>query len=278
MIVDLHSHSTASDGTLTPTALLDHAKQHGVNMLALTDHDEIAGLAAANQIATRHGIRLINGVEISVTWRGRTLHVLGLGIDPQHPDLVAGLKTLRDSRKDRAIRIADALSRHGIPDSLEGAQRYATERVLSRTHFARFLVESGRAKDMKTVFKKFLVRGKPGYTPHTWAPLEQAVGWIRASGGDAVIAHPGRYGLGCTLLDALFDEFKALGGAGLEVISGSHTAEHATRFAAYCARFEFVASAGSDYHGPENAYLDLGRLPPLPPGCVPIWSRWLKTA
>lgn len=247
-------------------------------MLALTDHDEIAGLVPANQVAAQHGIQLINGVEISVTWRGRTLHILGLGIDPAHPELVAGLKALRESRIDRAVRIADALNRHGISGSLEGAQRYASERVLSRTHFARFLMESGRAKDMKTVFKKFLVRGKPGYTPHTWASLDQAIGWIRASGGEAIIAHPGRYGLGCTLLDALFDEFKALGGAGLEVVSGSHTAEHVTRFAAYCTRFEFVASAGSDYHGPENAYLDLGRLPPLPTGCVPIWSRWLKAA
>lgn len=273
--IDLHSHSTVSDGVLSPARLLEHAASRGVDVLALTDHDDIAGLEEAHDAARQNDIILINGVEISVTWRGRTLHIIGLGIDPEYPPLINGLEKIREGRMERAQGIASQLEKSGIYGSLEGARTYAGEsRLIGRMHFARFLVDQGHAKNVKTVFKKFLVKGKPGYVSHIWAPLSEAISWIRGSGGQAVIAHPARYGLGSTLLEQLLHEFCELGGMGIEVVSSSHTPEQIRQFARLAIRMNLFASCGSDYHGPEESYFDLGGLPALPPECIPIWSEW----
>ena len=272
--VDLHSHSTISDGLMTPSDLVRHAASQGVQVLALTDHDDVAGIAEARAAATQSDIILIAGTEISVTWRNRTLHILGLRIDPQHPDLQQGLARIRESRFTRAQRIADELDKIGIRDSLAGAQKYVTEGSISRTHFARFLIAQGHAKDMKTVFKRYLIKGKPGYVPHLWASLEEALGWIIAAGGLPVVAHPGRYDLGRTLLNDLFSEFKQLGGAGLEVVTGSHHPDQYGQFAELARQHGLLSSRGSDYHGPGHGYLSMGRLPDLPSHCQPVWRDW----
>ena len=272
--VDLHSHSTISDGLMTPTALVCHAAKQGVQVLSLTDHDDVAGIAEARMAAAQNNITLIAGTEISVTWRNRTLHILGLRIDPQHLPLQQGLAQIRESRYARAQGIANELSKIDIANSLEGAQAYATKGVISRTHFARFLIAQGHAKDMKTVFKRYLVKGKPGYVPHLWVSLEQALAWILGAGGLPVIAHPGRYDLGRTLMHQLLDEFKRGGGAGIEVVSGSHHPDQYGQFADLAQQYALLSSRGSDYHGPGHSYMDMGRLPDLPSRCQPVWHDW----
>lgn len=273
--VDLHSHSTTSDGLLTPTELVRLAAVQGIRMLALTDHDDVDGLGEAREAALEVGICLINGTEISTTWHKRGVHVVGLHFDPACPELLHGLEAIRFGRIERARRMAGELEKIGISGSLEGAYRHAgNERIIGRAHFARFLVEQGHAKDVKTVFKKFLVKGKPGYVSHQWAEMTEAIAWIKAGGGVAVLAHPGRYDLGKTNMRELFNDFKEAGGGGVEVVSGSHTREQYEEFAAYAHEFDLLASCGSDYHGPGENYLDLGRLPELPPGCHPVWADW----
>ena len=244
-------------------------------MLALTDHDELSGLAEAAEAANEAGIRLVAGVEISVSWAGRTVHVVGLSVDPLNPVLIDGLRANRSGRLERAQRMADSLAGVGIPGALHGARLLASNpELISRTHFARFLVASGRVKDIKTVFKKFLVRGKPGYVPHQWASLADAVGWIRQAGGVAVLAHPGRYEMGKEKMSLLFEEFKAVGGTAVEVVTGSHTADQVPIYADYACRYGLRASAGSDFHAPGEGGRELGRLQPLPSGCVPVWLNW----
>ncbi len=272
---DLHSHSTQSDGTLTPEALVRRARVQGVDVLALTDHDVTDGLAEAAVTAVEVGLRLISGVEISVTWSGVTFHIVGLNVDPEHVGLQAGLAKLRAIRTGRGEEIARRLEKHGIEGALTGAQAFATGPILSRTHFARFLVEAGYAKDMRKVFKKFLVHNRPGYVPGDWATLEEAVGWIRDAGGQAVIAHPARYRISATRLRQFIDAFKDCGGVGIEVVSGSHSAGDIAGMAQYAKRYELLASCGSDYHGPEQSWQELGRPMPLPEGCVPIWKEWV---
>ena len=273
--IDLHCHSSISDGVLTPTQLVERAKFRGVETLALTDHDDIAGLTEAQKAAKDNHIELINGVEISVSWRGRTLHILGLAIDPKYTPLVEGLATLRAGRLSRAKRIADELKKIGIHDSLEGAYAYVgNQGIIGRTHFARFLSEQGHAKDVKSVFKKYVVKGKPGYTPHQWAELSDAIDWIRGSGGQAVIAHPGRYDLGKNVMQDLLNEFRALGGHGLEVISPSHTLEQVNFYAQHARTMQLAVSCESDFHGPNESYYDLGQLPNIPADCTPIWYNW----
>ncbi len=273
--IDLHCHSTVSDGLLTPAQLVEHAAVRGVDVLALTDHDDIGGLEEAHRVAAEKNITLINGVEISVNWRGQTLHIVGLNIDPAHLQLVHGLNSIRDGRTVRARKIAAQLDKFGIHGSLEGAYAHAGEgRLIGRTHFARFLVQQGYAKDVKSVFKKYLVKGKPGYASHQWAPLSDAVAWIRSSGGRAVIAHPARYKLGKNALDELLLEFLALGGEAIEVITASHTPEQSLLFARHSQRMGLLASRGSDFHGPGESYFDLGRMPELPPNCTPVWHDW----
>ena len=275
--IDLHCHSTVSDGLLTPTQLVERAATRGVNMLALTDHDDVGGLGEARRAANEKNIIFINGVEISVTWRNRTLHIVGLDVDPSYLPLVQGLEIIRSGRVSRASNIAAQLDKFGIQGSLEGAYYYAGEGgLIGRTHFARFLAEQGYAKNVKSVFKKFLVKGKPGYVSHEWAPLSDAVDWICGSGGRAVIAHPARYKLGKELLDELLFEFRALGGSAIEVITASHTPEQALLFAHHANRMGLLASRGSDFHGPRESYFDLGQMPEIPVDCTPVWHDWNK--
>jgi predicted metal-dependent phosphoesterase TrpH len=273
LTVDLHSHSTHSDGLLAPAELAARAVAQGVTLYALTDHDELSGLAEARGVAETHGMRFIDGVEISVTWGAETLHIVGLNINPAHSEIAEGLRTVRAGRHVRAERIAADLERVGIAGALEGARRYARNAdLLSRAHFARYMVERGDVKDTQTAFKRYLTPGKPGYVAHQWATLPQAVQWIHAAGGAAVIAHPGRYKLNNRENEALLGEFRDLGGAAVEVVTGSHTTDEYATWARYAQRFGLKASAGSDFHGPGESYLDLGKLPDLPYGLVPVWA------
>jgi predicted metal-dependent phosphoesterase TrpH len=272
---DLHCHSTHSDGLLAPAELVRRAAERRVDVLALTDHDEVSGLAEALSEACELGVRLIEGVEVSVTWRNLTLHVLGLRIDPECAVLRDGLATIRVGRTGRARRIGDALAAAGVPEAYEGARRYVTsERLISRTHFARFLVDAGHAREMKDVFKRFLVPGKPGHVAHDWAGLPDAIGWIRAAGGQAVLAHAGRYKLSATGLRELLAEFCDAGGDGIEVLSPSHSAAQVEEFARHARKLGLLASSGSDYHGAGESYVDLGDMPPLPVGLTPVWQSW----
>ncbi|GMQ89381.1 MAG: PHP domain-containing protein [Gammaproteobacteria bacterium] len=268
---DLHSHSTASDGTLSPAALLEKAGAAGLDVLALTDHDTLEGVAEARQAAAELDLELIPGVEISVTWKAMTLHVLGLNVDPDNRALLEGLQDTRVTRDQRAQQIGHKLTKAGIPDALEGACRHARGKVLSRTHFAHFLIETGRAASLQDVFKNFLVKGKPGYVRGEWASMEQALGWIRGAGGLPVIAHPARYRLTRSKLRTLVGEFREAGGVGLEVVSGSHNKDETLHMAAVSREHSLFASCGSDYHGPEKPWVELGRLRSFPDGCAPIW-------
>ncbi len=274
-VYDLHCHSTASDGVLSPRALVERAASMGVQVLALTDHDELRGLDEARVVAEALGIRLVMGVEISVSWAGHSVHIVGLNFDSEDPILAGGLARNRGGRAERARRMAEELARLGIHGALDGAYKFADNQdLIGRTHFARFLVERGLVKDVKTVFKKYLVKGKPGYVPHQWASLEEALVWIRAAGGQAVIAHPGRYQMGREKMRLLLSEFKHLGGDAIEVVTGSHTPDQVPVFAELAAEFDLLASVGSDFHAPGEGGRELGRLPPLPPRCRPLWSAW----
>lgn len=274
MIYDLHSHSTASDGALTPTQLIERAVAQEVDVLALTDHDGTEGIEEAINAAQHHELTLIAGVEVSVSWRGQTIHIVGLNVDVDNDALQQGLTTLRDYRVGRARRIAEKLDKAGIPGALEGAAAYASETMVGRMHFAQFLVEKGYAKDTKDVFKRFLVRNKPGYVPADWTGLQDAVDWITGAGGQAVIAHPGRYRLTRTKLRRLIEDFKSFGGVGLEVASGSQHPDEVTQMARLTEEFDLLASCGSDFHSPEQHWTELGRVLPLPSSVTPIWSVW----
>jgi predicted metal-dependent phosphoesterase TrpH len=272
---DLHSHSTRSDGLLSPADLVRRAAQRGVDVLALTDHDELAGLEEASEAARESGLRLIAGSELSVSWRDITLHILGLGIDPACPTLREGLAAIRSGRTDRARRIAAGLADAGIEDAYEGALSFVTsESLISRTHFARFLVDTGHVRDMKDVFRHFLVKGKPGYVDHEWTPMTQAITWIHAAGGLAVVAHPGRYKVSAAGMRELLSEFRDSRGDGIEVLSPSHSGAQVEEFARHARTFGFLASSGSDYHGPGESWVDLGDMPPLPVGVEPVWKNW----
>jgi predicted metal-dependent phosphoesterase TrpH len=269
---DLHSHSLASDGTLSPEELLRAAHAAGVQVLALTDHDTTEGLGAAHRCAAELGLQLVPGVEISVTWQAQTIHVLGLGIDAGSAVLQEGLLQLREFRNWRAEEIDRRLARAGIGGALSGARAYSHGSIVSRTHFARYMVEQGHAGSVREVFKRFLVHNKPGYVPGEWSTLENALCWIHAAGGIGVIAHPARYGMTAGKLRRLIGEFREAGGLGMEVVSGSHTRDHAAAMAALCRNERLLASCGSDYHGPENCWIRLGELPALPAGCTPVWE------
>lgn len=269
---DLHSHSLASDGTLSPAELVTAAHAGGVDVLALTDHDTTDGLAEAAKCAHPLGLQLVPGVEISVSWQSQTMHVLGLGIDPASADLEAGLSGLREFRDWRAGEIGRRLARAGIPGCYEGARKLARGRIVGRTHFAHHLVATGHARSARDVFKRFLVNNKPGFVTGNWASLEDALSWITRAGGLAVLAHPARYRMSASKLRRFLEEFREVGGVGMEVISGSHTRDNVIAMAALCRNQNMLASCGSDYHGPENPWVKLGQLPELPAGCPPVWE------
>ena len=273
--VDLHCHSNVSDGTLAPKEVAARAKANGVDIWALTDHDEVGGISEARAAVAALDLQYVAGVEISITWACQTIHIVGLQIDETNPELVQGLIATRGGRERRAHEMAAQLATAGIPDAFEGALKHVgNPDLISRTHFARYLVEIGRCADTSEVFRNFLTEGNPGYVPHRWASLEQAVRWIRGAGGVAVVAHPGRYKLSDLAFDAFFSEFKQLGGAAIEVMTGSHTPDQYAYYAKVAANYGFLASRGSDFHSPAESRVDLGALPPLPDSVTPVWHNW----
>lgn len=270
---DLHCHSTISDGTLTPEAVAQRAHANGVELWALTDHDEVGGQHRARQAANALGMGYLPGVEISVTFASKTVHIVGLGFDIDDPAMVGGLADTRGGRERRARDMAADLARVGIPDAFEGALKYVgNPDLISRTHFARYMVEIGVCADPHDVFKRYLTEGKPGYVEHRWANLADAVRWIREAGGVAVIAHPGRYDFTPNEEYALFTEFKGHGGLGVEVVTGSHTVAEYGKYADMACEFDLLASRGSDFHDPAESHTDLGTLPDLPGRVTPIWE------
>ncbi|MDQ2926699.1 MAG: PHP domain-containing protein, partial [Pseudomonadota bacterium] len=261
------------DGTLEPEAVAARAKANGVELWALTDHDEIDGQKRAVDAARALGLPCLTGTEISVTFAGITVHIVGLGFDAGDGRLAAGLKATRGGREARAREMADELAKVGITGAYEGALRFVgNPDLISRTHFARFLVDSGACANTQEVFRRYLVEGKPGFVPHRWATLRDAVTWIGDASGIAVVAHPARYKFTPTEEYALFTEFKALGGRGVEVVTGAHSAADAVRYADAAREFDLLASRGSDFHSPEESRIDLGGLPPLPSGLTPVWE------
>ena len=272
---DLHCHSTVSDGLLPPADLVRRAHANGVELLALTDHDELGGLAEARATADEVGLRFVDGVEISISWGDdQTVHIVGLAVDPADAALGAGLQQIRSGRDARAGRMAAELDKVGIHGAYAGALRHAGNPALvSRSHFARYIVEQGHAKDVKSVFDYWLAKGKPGYVEHAWATLEDALRWIVGAGGIAVIAHPGRYRLSRAERHELFGVFKDLGGRGIEVLSGSHKDDEVREFSRIAREFGFLASRASDFHGPGESWIDLGKMPDLPEGLTPVWTQ-----
>ena len=273
--VDLHCHSTVSDGTLAPAAVAAYAKAAGVDVWALTDHDEVKGIAAARAAAAGIGMQFVAGVEISITWAGETVHIVGLRIDESNPALLQGLARTRSGRDARGREIAAQLAVAGIPDAYEGALRFVgNPDLMSRTHFARHIVDCGKCANVPEVFRKYLSEGKPGYVEHRWASLSNALEWIGGAGGIAVIAHPGRYHLSATAQGALFDEFKQLGGVAIEVVTGSHAPDQYAAYARLANNYGFLASRGTDFHAPGEARADFKLLPPLPSNVTPVWHDW----
>ncbi len=272
---DLHCHSTHSDGLLAPAEVVRRAASRGVEVLALTDHDETSGLSEARAAAAETDMRLVDGAELSVSWHDVTLHVVALNIDPDCPELRDGLTAIRAGRDQRAMRIAESLADAGIAGAYDGAAAYATnERLIGRTHFARYLVETGHVRDTKAAFQHYLTAGKPGHVSHTWATLSQALGWIHAAGGQAVLAHPGRYKVDAAQMRQLLSEYRDTGGDAIEVLSSSHTQAQTSEYARFARVFGLLASSGSDYHGPGESRVDLGDMPELPAGITPVWKDW----
>jgi 3',5'-nucleoside bisphosphate phosphatase len=273
MNADLHCHSAVSDGTLQPEALAARAKANGVELWALTDHDEIGGQQRAMAEASKLGLPYLTGTEISVTFADVTVHIVGLGFDADDAALKNGLSATRGGRRERAMEMSDGLEKVGVHGAYEGALKYVgNPELISRTHFARFLVESKVCSDTQEVFRKFLVEGKPGFVPHRWATLKNAVTWITDAGGIAVIAHPARYKFSANEEYALFTEFKSHGGRGVEVVTGSHSSADAVRYTETAIEFDLLASRGSDFHSPTESHIDLGALPALPAKLTPVWT------
>ena len=274
--IDLHCHSTVSDGLLSPADLVAHAAKNGIKVLALTDHDDVNGLATARLAASQHDIHFVNGVEISVTWKKLTLHIVGLKFDADNAALKVALDAVRYTRDVRAHEMAAGLAKAGIASAYEGAKAIAKQSILTRSHFAQFLAQAGHAKDVKSVFKKFLVKGKPGFVDSNWMDLESALNLIIGAGGQAVIAHPGRYDLGMVNMHLLMHEFRTLGGSAIEVVTGSHQPPQYQQFAKIAHKFSLKSSLGSDYHGAGLSFMGMGQVPELPAGCVPVWDDWLE--
>lgn len=273
--IDLHCHSNISDGLLSPAELAARAKANGVDIWALTDHDEVRGIQEARQAAADMNLKYVPGVEISVTWAEQTVHVVGLHIDETSESLICGLADTRAGREQRAREIAEQLALVGVPNAFEGALKFVgNPDLMSRTHFARYILELGLCADIGEVFRNYLIEGKPGFVPHRWATLQQAVGWIHSAGGIAVIAHPGRYKYSDLAFGEFFGEFKQLGGTAIEVVTGSHTVDQYSQYAKVANYYGFLGSRGSDFHGPGESRVELGALPPLPDNVKPVWHDW----
>jgi predicted metal-dependent phosphoesterase TrpH len=274
-LIDLHSHSSVSDGLLSPAEVAARALDNGVGMLALTDHDEVGGLAEARAAVERAEVRFIDGVEISAEWGGLQVHVVGLDFDVRDAGLNAALESIRSGRVERARRMSAELEALGIPECFSGAMRHAKNpNLIGRSHFARHLVAIGIRQDVRSVFDSFLVPGKPGYVAHRWATLGEAVGWIVGAGGLAVLAHPGRYRFSPLEMRDLLDEFKGLGGQAIEVVSGSHSPEQLAGFSRLAREYGFLASCGSDFHGPRESHVDVGGNALLPEDLTPVWTAF----
>ncbi|SAL48831.1 PHP-like metal-dependent phosphoesterase [Caballeronia arvi] len=276
MNADLHCHSTVSDGQFAPAEVAARAHANGVTLWSLTDHDQLGGQDEARKAAEALGMGYLAGVEISVTWASRTVHIVGMNVDPANEALLCGLASTRNGRAARGVAIGEALDAIGIPNCHEGALRYTDDPdMISRTHFARYLVEAGYAQSTSDVFARYLGDGKPGFVGHRWAKLADAMKWIKEAGGEPIIAHPGRYDYTPVEFAAFFDEFIQLGGRAIEVVTGSHTPDQYREYADVARRYGFEASRGSDFHGAGEGRVDLGKLPPLPDDLTPVWERWL---
>lgn len=270
---DLHCHSVISDGTLTPETLAERAKTNGIELWSLTDHDEVSGQQRAMAAAQAQGLPYLTGTEISVTFAGETVHIVGLGFDADNAALKQGLHNTRGGREQRAMEMSDSLAKAGIHGAFDGALKFVgNPELISRTHFARFLVESGVCRETSEVFRKYLTEGKAGYVAHRWATLHDAVSWITQAGGIAIIAHPGRYKFTANEEYALFTEFKAHGGRAVEVVTGSHTRQEYVKYAETAKEFGLAASRGSDFHSPDESHTDLGALPFLPDDLTSVWE------
>jgi 3',5'-nucleoside bisphosphate phosphatase len=271
-IYDLHCHSTASDGSLAPTEVVQRAFEHGVTALALTDHDTTDGLAEAQSKANTLGIHFIPGIELSANWNGKCLHIVGLGINPAHPPLAEATKILQKTRMERAEKIAEKLQAKRISGALEAVIAAAGDGMITRTHFADFLVSQNHVSTQQEAFDRYLAKGKAAYVSTPWADMEQAVSWINESGGIAVLAHPLRYKLTANAMKRLLTVFKTAGGKAIEVVTGRCNNDEIARVAAYASRFELAGSSGSDFHSPNNQWVELGKLQPLPDQISPVWE------
>lgn len=269
---DLHCHSTASDGALSPTALVQRAHEHGVTSLALTDHDTVAGIAEAQTAAIETGIHLIHGIELSASWQNKCFHIVGLGIDPDYPPLREATLNLQIMRTERAEKIAAKLEKKRIPGALEAVKKAAGDGMITRSHFADFLLSQFHVSTQQEAFDRYLGAGKAAFVPTTWSDLELAVDWITGSGGVAVLAHPLRYKLTASWMKRLLAAFKEVGGLGIEVVTGRYNADEIKIVAAYATRFELAGSVGSDFHNPANPWIELGRIAPLPEHIKPVWE------
>ncbi|WP_218122625.1 3',5'-nucleoside bisphosphate phosphatase [Propionivibrio dicarboxylicus] len=275
LIVDLHCHSTVSDGLLSPEALVRRAAGNGVSLLSLTDHDGVSGLARARQEAETVGMRFVNGVEISIEWGGAQVHLLGYRFDADDAALTGGLASIHSGRLVRARSMSESLEKIGIAGCFEGAMRFAENpKLISRAHFARHLAATGVCKDVRSVFDSYLVPGKPGYVEHRWPTVAEAVGWIVGAGGIAAVAHPARYAFSRGEMRKLLDEFKQCGGQAIEVVSGSHSVDDVGTYSRIAREYGFMATSGSDFHGPDESYADLGRVASLPEGLTPVWESF----
>ncbi len=271
-IYDLHCHSTASDGALSPTAVVQRAHQQGVTALALTDHDTTDGLAEAQRCAATTGISLITGIELSTDWQNKCFHIVGLGINPAYPPLLEATRNLQNVRLERAEKIADKLAKKHIAGAFDAVKNAAGDGMITRTHFADFLVSQHHVNTQQEAFDRYLGKGKPAYVATAWADLALAVSWIVGSGGVAVLAHPLRYQLTANWMRRLLTAFKEAGGQGIEVITGRTNPDEIRIAANYAACFQLAGSTGSDFHSPDNQWVELGRLAPLPGNVTPVWE------
>lgn len=269
---DLHCHSNASDGALSPTELVQRAHEHGVTSLALTDHDTVVGLSEAQVAATAAGIELIPGIELSTSWQNKCFHIVGLGIDPAYPPLAEATRNLQIMRTERAEKIAEKLEKKRIPGALAAVKKAAGDGMITRTHFADFLLSQFHVSTQQEAFDRYLGAGKDAYVATIWAEMELAVNWITGSGGVAVLAHPLRYKLTASWMRRLLAAFKEAGGLGIEVVTGRYNSDEIKLVAGYAKRFELAGSVGSDFHSPANQWVELGRLAPLPENITPVWE------